>query len=294
MRSVWFAMPEGPPVGRQRTNRTKTPAESDGKGPVAGVYPIDTGTCELQPDGYRPNGWLIRINDVQSSHVDLDDPAYLEFEYMRWIAGLVDAHWSSDARLRALHLGAGACSLARHLAATYPNARQVAVELDGKLAERVRDWFDLPRAPLLRIRVGEAREVTESLTEDSRDLIIRDVFSGSKTPKPLTTKEFTVHVRRVLAPGGIYAVNCGDGPDLTTARREAATITAAFAHTIIVADPAMLKGRRYGNMVIAGSDTPIGDDARFIRGLLTGGLPAHVWHDIEVRRFGNSSGPFTD
>ena len=38
------------------------------------------------------------------------------------------------------------------------------MELDGKLADYVRGWFDLPKAPLLRLRVGEAREVTESLT----------------------------------------------------------------------------------------------------------------------------------
>ena len=56
------------------------------------------------------------------------------------------------------------------------------VELDGKLADYVRGWFDLPKAPLLRLRVGEAREVTESLTPQTRDLIIRDVFAGSLTP----------------------------------------------------------------------------------------------------------------
>ncbi len=86
------------------------------------------------------------------------------------------------AKLRGLHLGGGACSLARYFHAAYPDARQVVVELDGKLAEYVRGWFDLPKAPLLRLRVGEAREVTETLTPDTRDFIIRDVFAGSLTP----------------------------------------------------------------------------------------------------------------
>lgn len=223
---------------------------------MAGRYEIDTGTCELLPDQFSSTGWLLKINGVHSSHIDLADPRELDFEYMRWIAALVESRFPADFRLRALHLGGGACSMARYFADVYPGARQVVVELDGKLAELVRGWFDLPRAPLMRLRVGEAREVTESLSEDSRDLIIRDVFAGDKTPVPLTSAEFLAHAKRVLAADGLYVVNCGDAPDLKTARREAATIAESFRHTAIIADPAMLKGRRYGNIIIAGSDVP--------------------------------------
>ena len=137
-----------------------------------------------------------------SSHIDLADPLFLDFEYMRWIAALVESRWPREPRpkLRALHLGGGACSLARYFHAAYPDARQVVVELDGKLAEYVRGWFDLPKAPLLRLRVGEAREVTESLTPQTRDLIIRDVFAGSLTPRPLTTREFNEHAQARPGP----------------------------------------------------------------------------------------------
>ncbi|MFZ2178178.1 MAG: fused MFS/spermidine synthase [Rhodococcus sp. (in: high G+C Gram-positive bacteria)] len=273
-------------MGRQRGGR---PVRTFEGGPVAGVYTIDTGTCELAEDKVNTRGWVLRINGVESSHIDLSDPEYLDFEYMRWIAELAGSHWERRDRLRALHLGGGACSLARYFAAVYPDARQVVVELDGTLAELVRKWFDLPRAPLLRLRVGEARAVTETLTESSRDLIIRDVFAGSITPQTLTSAEFTGHVRRVLAPGGIYAVNCGDTRDLVMARREAATIGSVFPHTAIIADPAMLKGRRYGNLVIAGSDVPIAHDPALVHRLLGGGVPAHVWDDTQVRRFAGSA-----
>lgn len=256
-----------------------------GGGPVAGKYEIDTGTCELVRDTLTTDGWTIEVNGVPSSHIDVDDPTQLDFEYMRWMAGLVRHHEFSGTRLRALHLGGGACTLARYFAAVYPDARQVVVELDGKLAELVREWFDLPRAPLLRIRVGEARAVTETLTENSRDVVVRDVFAGALTPAPLATVEFTRHVRRVLAPGGIYVVNCGDTRDLTLAKREAATIGSIFPHTAIIADPAMLKGRRYGNVVIAGSDVALGEDPALARELLGGGVPAQVWVDELVRGF---------
>ena len=265
----------------------EVPKGSRPAGPVAGVYYIDTGDCELIPDQDNSTGWLLRINGVMSSHIDLADPLFLDFEYMRWIAALVESRWPREPgpRLRALHLGGGACSLARYFHAAYPDARQVVVELDGKLADYVRGWFDLPKAPLLRLRVGEAREVTEGLTPQTRDLIIRDVFAGSLTPRPLTTREFIGHAKRVLAPGGIYVVNSGDAPDLRNAREDAATIADAFAYTVIIADPAMLKGRRYGNMVMAGSDVPFDEDPGLARRLLGGAVPAHIWNDEKVRAF---------
>ncbi|WP_155853889.1 fused MFS/spermidine synthase [Arthrobacter sp. H5] len=269
-------------------------APAPGPGPVPGIYEIATGTCELQSDKFNPNGWLLTINGVPSSHIDLADPERLDFEYMRWIASLVSSRWAVSERLRTLHLGGGACSLARSLAVTFPDARQVVVELDGKLAVLVREWFDLPRAPLMRIRVGEARAVTESLTDNSRDLIVRDVFAGSRTPLPLVTAEFTQHAKRVLAADGVYVVNCGDAPDLKVARKEAATISSVFENTVIIADPAMLKGRRYGNVVIAGSDAPLGDHPGLARELLGGGVPAHLWTGEQVRRFADGAAVLRD
>ncbi|MBF4994716.1 fused MFS/spermidine synthase [Arthrobacter gandavensis] len=282
-------------MGRQRPGKGASgEAAVSGGGPVAGRYEIDTGTCELLPDQFSSTGWLLKINGVHSSHIDLADPRELDFEYMRWIAALVESRFPADTRLRALHLGGGACSMARYFADAYPGARQVVVELDGKLAELVRGWFDLPRSPLMRLRVGEAREVTESLSEASRDLIIRDVFAGDKTPVPLTSAEFLVHAKRVLAVDGLYVVNCGDSPDLKTARREAATVASAFRHTAIVADPAMLKGRRFGNIIIAGSDVPFAEDASLPRTLLGGAMPARLWEDAKVRSFGRGSAVIHD
>lgn len=262
--------------------------------PADGSYDIDTGTAELVSDDGRPGSWLLKINGVQSSHVDEADPLRLDFEYMRWMAALIESSWKPDAKLRALHLGGGACSMARYLAAAYPNARQVVVEIDGRLAELVRSWFNIPRSPLVKIRVGEAREVLESLTDDSRNLIIRDVFAGPYTPDELTTLEFTEHAKRVLAPGGMYMANCGDAPNLSRAKQEMATIGSAFPHTVIVADPPMLKGRRYGNVIIAGSEQPLGDDPQLTRQLLGGGVPAQVWDDGKVRKFSAGASALRD
>lgn len=274
-------------------------AKPAGPRPEIGEFPIDTGTCELEPDPYSPNGWVLRVNGVPSSHIDLDDPLHLDFEYMHWIASLVDSRWAPSERLRVLHLGGGACSLARYLAHAHPAARQVVVELDGRLAELVREWFDLPRAPLLRIRVGEARAVTESLSPATRDVVVRDVFAGAVTPEPLTTVEFARHVRRVLAPGGLYVLNCGDTRDLAGARAELAALSEVFEHVAAVADPAMLKGRRYGNIVLAASSAPLPLEgspgaAALGRELLGGAVPAQYKDEAWVRSFVGGTPPRHD
>lgn len=80
-------------------------------------------------------------------------------------------------------------------------------------------------------------------------------------------------------------VNSGDAPDLRNAREDAATIADTFKHTVIIADPAMLKGRRYGNMIMAGSDVPFDNDPGLARRLLGGAVPAHIWNDAKVRAF---------
>ncbi|MCZ2403361.1 fused MFS/spermidine synthase [Paenarthrobacter sp. Z7-10] len=287
-------------MGRQRSSRP--PAENSGQrgdGPAAGSYDIDTGTAELIPDGDNPDGWLLKLNGVQSSHVDLSDPLRLDFEYMRWIVALVESQWATasfpaPARHRVLHLGGAACSMARYLVAAYPDSHNLVVEIDSRLADLVRIWFNLPRAPQLKIRAGEARAVTESLPDSSRDLIIRDVFAGPVTPKPLTTAEFTAQVHRVLAPAGVYVINCGAPPSLVVARQEAATLAAEFAHTVIIADPPMLKGRRYGNIILAGSDAPLGENPLLPRTLLGGAMPAQLWNDRQVRQFGRPAAVLTD
>ena len=47
-----------------------------------------------------------------------------------------------------------------------------------------------------------------------------------------------------LAPGGLYILNCGDGPSLDGARAEVAALFEVFEQVCLVADAAMLKGRR--------------------------------------------------
>ena len=280
-------------VQKNQKNRIDDTESTPVQGAAAGVYPISTGEAELVPDGYHADGWLLLINGVQSSHVIVGEPRQLDFEYMRWIAAVVSSHVAEHldaAKLRITHLGGGACSMARYFADLYPTSRNTVVELDAKLAEYVRAWFDIPKAPRVKIRVGEAGAVTATFASASRDVLIRDVFAGDTTPEALTTVEFTRTVAESLAPGGLYILNCGDGPALTGARAEASALLEVFEYVCIVADSAMLKGRRRGNVIIAGSHAPLPEAdsvqaAAIARELMGGGVPAQYWDTARVRQF---------
>jgi spermidine synthase len=269
-------------MARKRAGKT---APSAPAGPIEGEFPIDTGIGKIEKDPFSDGGWLLWVNGVQSSHI-ADNPLTLEFEYMQWIAAAINDLIPDPAeKMTMLHLGGGACTLARWGLAAYPNSRHVVVEIDGKLADRVREAFDLPRAPLLRIRQGEARSVLETLTDGTRDVIIRDVFAGSATPRPLTTVEFLEHAKRVLTPGGLYIANVGDRPDLKGAKTEMATARAVFRHVMAIADPAMFKGRRAGNVILVASDRAPEPSAALSRELLGSGVPAQAWAADRVRAF---------
>ncbi|HMO09984.1 MAG TPA: fused MFS/spermidine synthase [Actinotalea sp.] len=214
----------------------------------AGPVPISTGVAEvvLAPDRHLAT---LLVNGVPSSCLGLDDPTWLEFEYHQQMAAVVDR--MAPGPLRAIHLGAGACSFPRWVDAVRPGSRQLAVDVDASLVELVRRWFDLPRAPALRLRAQDARETLASLPGGSADLVVRDVFDGDKTPADLLIAETARAVGRTLRPHGLYLVNCADSPPLPRARAEVATLRAALGPVLVVAETAVMRGRRYGNLVLA-------------------------------------------
>lgn len=256
---------------------------------------VPTGTVEVVRTADDPDGVTLLVNGVPSSHLDLADPTRLDFEYMQQMAALLDRHGAPGGPLAVVHLGAAGCALARYVHATRPGSRQVAVELDAALPALVREWFDLPRAPALRIRAGDARTELTSLPSASVDVVVRDVFAGDRTPEHVTTLEFTAEVARVLRADGLYLANCADRPPLALARAEAATLAAVLPHVGVVAEPGQLRGRRYGNLVLAATRDPALLDSpaleRTLRSLAT---PSRLLRGAELASFVGSARPILD
>jgi Spermine/spermidine synthase domain len=257
------------------------------------AIPVAQGHAELTADPDRPGGWTLSVNGTPQSHVDLDDPTYLEFEYIRWIGHLTDLMAAPGQPLNVLHLGGGAWTLARYLAATRPGSRQRVVEIDAALADLVRER--LPAAPgtNIRVRIGDAREVLTSLADNSVDLIVADVFAGARTPAHLTTTEFVAQAARVVRDTGCYAANLADGDRLGFARSQLATVQTGFAVTALISSPAVLRGRRFGNLVLAGSAGPL-PIAGLARATASDPFGARVVADGDLAAFARGHHPVDD
>jgi len=225
--------------------------------PTGGTWEVRFGTAELVRDLDRSSGWMLLVDGTPQSYVDVADPTYLEFEYVRLLADLVDA--LPPGPVTAVHLGGAGCTLPRYVAATRPGSTQVVVEADEPLVEIVRAQLGTAG---FRLRVGDAREALAQLRPGTSDVVVADVFAGAVVPAHLATLETVQEVAALLRPGGCYAVNLADSGVLAFARQQAAALAAVFAHVVVMADPGVLRGRRFGNLVLAGSDTPFDLDPR--------------------------------
>lgn len=130
--------------------------------------------------------------------------------------------------------------------------------------------------------------------------MIADVFAGARTPPHLTSVEFLAGVRRALRPGGWYAANHTDGPvpgagakPLTYLKSQVATAAHVFGSVCLTADPAVLRGRRFGNAVLLAADgaLPVAELTRRTAG---DPHPGRVEHGRALTDFTAGAPPVTD
>ncbi|CAL9291993.1 Polyamine aminopropyltransferase [Streptomyces sp. SudanB25_2051] len=255
--------------------------------------PVDGGLAELVPDRERPRAWTLLIDGAPQSHVDLDDPAHLDFAYQRRLGHVIDLAAPPGRPLQVVHLGGGAFTLARYTAATRPRSTQQVVEIDTPLVGLIRRVLPLDPSARIRVRGADARAGLAKLPDDWADLVVADVFSGARTPAHLTSTEFLTEVRRVLRPDGQYAANLADGPPLAHLRGQIATAAAVFPELALAADPVVLRGRRFGNAVLVASAAPL-PVAEFTRRVASDPHPGRVEHGRALADFTGGAAPVTD
>ncbi|MFK4762465.1 spermidine synthase [Microbacterium sp. ZW T5_45] len=270
-------------MGRTRARDTEHPQARLDHGGIARIVPSEF-----------TSGFELIVDDTPQSHVDLNDPTHLHFEYIVRMGAVIDQ--LPDGPITAVHLGAGALTIPRYVEATRPGSRQQVIELEASLAALVKEHLPLPRGAAIRMRIGDARAGVQKLPPalvGACDLVVSDVYSGAQTPSHLTSVEFYRELRALLSPTGVLLVNVADGPGLAFARRQAATIAEVLPEIAVLADTQVLKGRRFGNLVIAASASPLPTEW-LPRLLAAGPHPAKIAQGAEVASFIQGSRIVTD
>lgn len=233
-------------IGRIMTSQTR---------PRLITEQVDGGTAELVPDPRRRGGWTLYVDDAAQSYVCLPTPTHLEFTYTRRLASVIDAAAPAGHPLRVLHLGGGAMTLPRYVAATRPGSRQDVIESDRKLYAFVRRHLPVV-ADGIKVRIADAHDAIAKAAASEYDLAIADAYQGDIIAPELTTRRFTADATRILHPGGIYAVNIVDAPPFALTRTIATAAQTQFADTCLLADADIDRDGGQRNVVLAATTAP--------------------------------------
>ncbi|HWU12248.1 MAG TPA: fused MFS/spermidine synthase [Streptomyces sp.] len=261
--------------------------------PIPVIRDTDRGTAGLLPDVDRDRAWLLTVDGAPQSYVDLDDPEHLEFEYVRRLGHVVDLAGAPGKPLDVVHLGGGALTLPRYVAATRAGSRQDVAEADRGLVELVGEHLPLPEGAGVTVHAADARCWLEEAPGSSADLLVADVFGGTRVPAHLTSVEYARAAGRVLRTDGIYAANLADSAPFTFLRSQLANFAEVFDELALIAEPAVLRGRRFGNAVLLASRTPLAI-APLTRLCAADAFPARVEHGAALARLVGDAEPVRD
>jgi spermidine synthase len=150
------------------------------------------------------------LDHLVHSYNSLEDPNYLVYGYIKVYAEIADylAQRVPNQALRVLYIGGGGYTLARHIEATYPNARQEIMEIDPGVTQTVYEQLGVDRATTnITTYNVDGRLMLNQLAQvdaGQYDLIIGDAFNDLSIPYHLTTLEFDQELKRLLKPDGFY------------------------------------------------------------------------------------------
>jgi spermidine synthase len=212
----------------------------------------------------------------------LRDPRVIELEYVRRMMAWMLLRTSDEvARGHAVQLGLGAGAITRFTRRVL-QMRTTAVELNPTVIDACRLWFRLPTddARLQVVQGDAAAWVADAAHAASADALCVDLYDHDAAAPVLDDDAFYAGCRRVLAPGGVLAVNLF-GRDASF-ERSARRISAAFGDRDDAPRVWTMQPTAEGNtIVLAARDAVLPDrDELALRAQCIEdryGLPARKW-----------------
>ncbi|MEM5789332.1 MAG: fused MFS/spermidine synthase [Syntrophobacteraceae bacterium] len=197
---------------------------------------------------------------AMQSAMRVDAPDELFLPYTKFFE--MSFHFKPAAS-RFLILGGGGYSFPKYLLANYPDVTVDVVEIDPKVTELARTFFDLEQNPRLRIIHEDARSALSKLG-GKYDVILVDVFNSHYSiPFHLTTVETAGLLSDRLEDDGVVILNLLasiEGPEGRFLRAEVATYKSVFGHVSLypVSDPR--DGAIWQNVMLVALKSPAVSD----------------------------------
>ena len=151
------------------------------------------------------------LDHLVHSYTDLNDPLYLEYEYIRIYEEMV--RWQAKKRgsFKSLFLGGGGYTFPRFIEAKYPKAEIQVVEIDPEITRVARKHLGISENTKIRTFNEDGRWFVMNCQEKgSYDFIFGDAFNDLSIPYHLTTKEFAVQMKGLLKQDGVLMANVID------------------------------------------------------------------------------------
>ncbi len=151
------------------------------------------------------------LDHLVHSYTDLEDPLYIEYEYIRMYEEMV--RWQAKGRksFRALFLGGGGYTFPRFIEAKYPRAEIQVVEIDPEITRVVKKYLGVSENSRIRSFNEDGRWFVMNCKEKGiYDFIFGDAFNDLSIPYHLTTKEFAMQLKSLLKPDGVLMANVID------------------------------------------------------------------------------------
>ena len=165
-------------------------------------YPIKGGTVE---------GEALILDNLIHSINDVNDPAFLDYDYIRIYEEVVRWQMTQRSSIDALFIGGGGYTFPRYMEAKYPGARIDVVEIDPEVTHVVYEYLGLPRRTTIRSFNEDGRWFVMNSKDKGRyDFIFGDAFNDLSIPYHLTTKEFAQQMKELLKPDGLLIANLID------------------------------------------------------------------------------------
>jgi len=172
-------------------------------------YTIKLKTSIKQSDGNFLESLV--LDHLIHSYTDLQDPFYLEYDYIRIYEEMVRWQVKKRSSLKALFLGGGGYTFPRFIDAKYPKAEIDVVEIDPEITRTAKKYLGVSENTKIRTFNEDGRWfVMNCRDKGTYDFIFGDAFNDLSIPYHLTTKEFAILLKSLLKPDGMLMANVID------------------------------------------------------------------------------------